>query len=184
MALVLEDGTGVTGANSYVDQTYADAYFTDRGGNATWTALSSDQKDQSLIKATDYVEKRFGHLFLSEKDRHTNPLSWPRRPVYDDLGRVRFDSNDIPAELKKAVSEYAVRASAANLITDPTAGLEVAEEIKKVGPLEKRTRYAHNGNSRQKSGMVKDSAVPEYPNADMWIESLLRPSSVRQLARV
>ena len=185
MALVLETGAGVAGANSYADRTYADAYFTARGGNATWTALTNDQKDEALIKATDYVESRFQMEFVSEKNKHINPLSWPRLPVYDRLGRVRYDSDDIPDDLKKAVCEYAVRASAAALVSDPSQGLEVTSSTKKIGPLEKTEKFAtRNNNTRQKSAMVKDSAFKEYPAADLLIEPLLRETSVQELSRM
>ena len=35
---IVEDGTGIADANSYVSIQWADDYFTDRGGNSTWAA--------------------------------------------------------------------------------------------------------------------------------------------------
>ena len=181
MALILEDGSGVTGANAYADRTFADAYFSDRG-HAAWTG-TDDEKDIALIKATDYIQQRFQGGWLGDKVNHSYPLCWPRQNVDDGKGRLRFDYNEIPTELKKATAEYALRALTTELITDPTTnGLEVVEESKEVGPIKTKKKYSQMG--RSKSSLVRDSIFKEYPTADMHIESLLRPASVRQLVRV
>ena len=61
MAMIVETGAGVANANSYTTVAFIQAYFDDRGGNAAWDALASDtEREHILIKATDYIEKRFG----------------------------------------------------------------------------------------------------------------------------
>ena len=44
MALVVENGTGVTGADSYVDLTYLDAYHAAHG-NAAWDEYLEEDKE-------------------------------------------------------------------------------------------------------------------------------------------
>ena len=186
MALVVEDGTGITGANSYCSVAFATSYFSDRGGTV-WAAIATEaEQDQALIQATDYIEKRFGDKFIGEKDDHDNVLSWPRKWVYDRDGRLIYDATTIPLELKRATAEYAVRASVSSLMTDPTrAELEIEEKEVEAGPVKKRTKYMKGGSgNRQKSSLVRDSVFNEYPAADLLLEKLLGRSTTKQLLRV
>lgn len=67
MTLVIENGSGVLKSNSYVGLAYAQAYLIDRGRNvAPWSTATRLQKEVALIKATDYIDKRFGTKFLGE----------------------------------------------------------------------------------------------------------------------
>lgn len=183
MALVLETGAGVSGANAYADQSFATAYLADRGGNATWDAKTSDEKDVLLVKATDHIERRFSHRFKGVKNSNANALSWPRRTLYDEEGRVLYDSNDIPTDLKKAVVEYAVASLTSSLVPATASGLEVSESSKELGPLKKTEKYATTAMA-QFSSLVKPSAFTQFPAADMLIEKLLKPAGAVQLQRV
>lgn len=53
MALVVEDGTGLSNANSFVSVSELDAYHTDRGNT---DIVSSTSKEALLINATDYLK--------------------------------------------------------------------------------------------------------------------------------
>ena len=67
MTVIVENGTGVLKANSYVGLAYAQTYLQDRGKNvAPWSTATKAQKEQALIKATDYIDKRFTLKFLGE----------------------------------------------------------------------------------------------------------------------
>lgn len=185
MTMIVETGTGVAGANSYTTVAFAQAYFDDRGGNAAWDALAGDtDKEYILIKATDYIEKRFSEKWIGDKNDNTNELSWPRHNVYDRHHRLLYTNTEIPPELQKAVAEYAVRAITAALIPDPsTQGLEVEEVEKKIGPIEKREKYM-KGGLRQRSSLVRDSVFKEYPAADLLIEKFLARSTTKRMQRV
>ena len=54
MALIVEDGSGLSGANSYASTAQADTYASDRGLTA-WTGDTAT-KEAALIRATDYLE--------------------------------------------------------------------------------------------------------------------------------
>lgn len=66
--LNVEDGTGVIAlANSYVGVAEADNYHVARG-NAAWAAAATEEiREEALIRATDYIETRFGQRFLGRK---------------------------------------------------------------------------------------------------------------------
>lgn len=67
MTLIAENGYGILKANSYVGLAYAQTYLQDRGKNvAPWSTATKPQKEQALIKATDYIDKRFSLKFLGQ----------------------------------------------------------------------------------------------------------------------
>lgn len=157
MAFVVEDGTGLTNSNALIDVAFADAYFTDRGGNATWTASSNDQKQSAIVQATDYLCGRF--RFKGTKYNEDQALEFPR---------VFCDSEDpqMPVKMKQAVAEYAVRARVAKLAPDPTVdatGGTVISKKEKVGPLEEETKYSDTQTVR---------SFTAYPAADMLLRGL------------
>jgi hypothetical protein len=186
MAMIVETGAGVAGANSYTTVAFIQAYFDDRGGNTAWDALATDaDREFILIKATDYIEKRFSEKWLGDKNDNTNELSWPRHNVYDRHFRLLYTNTEIPPELQKAVGEYAVRAITAALIADPsTQGLEVEEVEKKIGPIEKREKFMKGGGLRQRSSLVRDSVFKEYPAADLLLEKFLAPTNSKRMTRI
>jgi len=55
MPLIVEDGTVVQNANSYVTLAEADAYFSERSDADEWAALDDDVKTQKLIDGADYL---------------------------------------------------------------------------------------------------------------------------------
>lgn len=61
MTFIVEDGSGIVNANALVSETFVDTYFLDRG-ITTWTGVAAI-KQQAIIKATDYIKKRFGLRF-------------------------------------------------------------------------------------------------------------------------
>lgn len=134
MAFVSEDGTGLSNANSYITVAYADAYFSDRGV-AAWTG-SNEQKQNYLIRASDYIDLRFGPRFIGCKKVATQALSWPR---------IVNGVDTFPEAIKKAVCEYALRAISAALAPDPqihASGQAVTAKEEKVGPIEETTRFS------------------------------------------
>jgi hypothetical protein len=60
MAFTVEDGTGIKSANAYVTVQELKDYHADRGNTVTGGA--GDQQ-KALVKATDYLDKRFGPRF-------------------------------------------------------------------------------------------------------------------------
>ena len=65
MAFIIENGTGVLGANSYGSFTGYVAYFADRGVTITDTQAVVQGL---LVKATDYIDTRWGLRFLGRRE--------------------------------------------------------------------------------------------------------------------
>lgn len=131
MALIVEDGTGLSTAESYISVSYANTYHTERG-NSTWTG-SDTLKEQALRRASQYLTHNFTWLGLPYNGR-TQALAWPRKGVVDAEG-YDIEETELPYEVKYACAEIALR----ELVTPGTMSpdVTVADKVKSetVGPL-------------------------------------------------
>lgn len=105
MALIIEDGSIVEGANSYVSEAEADTYFEDMG--TSWDGMTSAEKQRSLIKACKAMEQLFGELFISFPKDPNQRLLHPRLGTYDMFGRWRRE-DVVMQEVKDAQCELAL----------------------------------------------------------------------------
>ena len=163
MAFVAEDGTGLETANALTDVAFADDYFTDRN-IAAWTGTTV-VKQAALIKATDYIETRFGSLFYGDKKSTTQALSHPR---------ANTTTGEFPVAIKQAVCEYAVRSLTATLLPDPeihASGQGLERTRSKVGPIEEETRFQYQGPGTQRI------ILRPYPAADILLKGLIKSSA-------
>jgi hypothetical protein len=104
MALTLEDGTGVEGANCYVSLAQANAYFETHPRAAAWADLSDPEKTAYLIHATRTID--VGVTWKGERVEIEQALEWPRANVTVD-GKI-WPDDVIPSDLRNAVCECAV----------------------------------------------------------------------------
>jgi len=144
MAISVEDGTGVAGANSYINQATAEAYFYDHGKDATaWNALSSDEKDANLMVAAQYVDGKYGHRFTGYRCYSTQGLEWPRLSAKGRDGWI-IVSSIVPEVVKAAQAEIAHRITAGTEIApDLTVDTSrVTKEKDAVGPIVTEREYA------------------------------------------
>lgn len=86
MALVHEDGSGVSGAESYVSLSDADAYHAARS-RTDWTAADAAIREAALRKSTDDVDARFAGRWLGRIQTASQTLAWPRAEAVDADGR-------------------------------------------------------------------------------------------------
>lgn len=213
MAFLVEDGSGIDGANAYATTDFADTYHGDRG-NSIWTALDSTAKQAAIIRATDYIDKRFGRKFRGFRRTPEQRLQWPRLSAFDDSGYVFGIDGSLPHQLTEACAEYALRAAVYTVLAPdpvlpapqqsfatgaPARGEAITGTVSrksvKVGPIEEDTNYetpamslsrrqGTDGNRATQSSLVNDFTIPEYPEADMLLEELMNNSNISaQLSR-
>lgn len=160
----VEDGTGLADSNAYCSTAFADDYFALRGITA-WTG-SSTVKEQAIVKATDYIENRFGDSFKGSRAVEGQALSFPRADVVLKDGR-EVDEASVPDAIAKATAEYALRALTGELFPDPPgpneANGEVVMERKKLAVLETEVQYKASSDSGPRQ------TIPSYPAADALI---------------
>jgi len=103
MAIIVEDGSIVSGANSYTTVSGVDSYATDYG-YTDWTAVSSTIKTQSLLRAMRYIE---GLSFKGIRQTEGQALEFPRSDLYDKDGYL-IEENTIPLSIVKALCEVCI----------------------------------------------------------------------------
>ena len=117
MSLVTETGTGSATGESFCSVTDSLAYHAARG-NSTWSTITTDQQEQALRRATDYMEAVYSQRWAGTRTTSTQALSWPRYNVFVN-GFVTLSSS-VPRAVINACSELALRAAAGELLSDST----------------------------------------------------------------
>jgi hypothetical protein len=130
MTLIVENGTGLSNAESFVSVADADARRTAFGDGTAWSALTTEQKEQALRKATAFMEQRYRQRWRGTKLLRDQALSWPRFGAEVD-GYVLY-SDVVPSEVANVCADLALKSLSESLNADLTRGI-VRE---KVGPLE------------------------------------------------
>ena len=141
--LIVEDGSIVADANSYIDYDYAENYHTLRG-NSAWAAGDSTQKQYAIIRATQAIDSIYKGKWKGNPTEYgTQELEWPRQDV--EVNGTELDDDLIPTALKKAVCEAALRelASANSMTPD----LDRGGEIKRVKADTVEVEYMDGANS-------------------------------------
>jgi len=101
MTLTVEDGSQVTGADSYITEAEYQAWADARFGAARSTAPADDAAAEVLIlRAMDYFEELD---FIGNKYTEAQPLQWPRADVVID--KFGVDADEIPSQVKRALYE-------------------------------------------------------------------------------
>ena len=140
MAIIIEDGTGLSNAQSYCDVAFVASYYTLRG-NSTYVPTEAH-----IIKAMDYIENTYSLSWIGEKLVSTQSLAFPRLVDGVDIG--------VPINVKNAVADLCLRAAGGSLITDQTE--KVTERT--VGPL--TTKYAEYSNPQTQYTSVYNLLKP------------------------
>ena len=108
--LVVEDGTGLANANSFISQSYFEIYSSERGRDLS--PYSDENKITALIRASEYLSESFNWKGIRKKGRNYEDgtefqaLAWPRYGVTDDDGFYVPD-DEIPREVQWATAEAA-----------------------------------------------------------------------------
>jgi hypothetical protein len=133
MAIIVEDGTIVANADSYVSVADYEAWADARG-----IEYDSSVIESQILRAMDYIETL---RFIGQKSTKAQQLQFPRVGVVVD--GFELDYNEIPQQLKKAVFE-SVKAESEGL--SQLANIERRTLREKVGEIE--VQYAENSNSQ------------------------------------
>jgi hypothetical protein len=153
MALVVEDGTLVSGADSYVTLAEFKAWADKRGV----TYGTDSVVTQQIYRAMDYIESL---NFIGEKSDENQALQWPRDQVVID--GYYIDSDEMPNELKVAVYE-SIKAE-----LDGDSRMTASERrtiSEKVGDLQ--VTYANNADVKR--------SIPAVTKA---LRKLIRPMAM------
>lgn len=196
MAFVPEDGTGLATSNSYSTVQEIKDHHTDRGLTLAVSFLDT-QIQASAVRATDYMDKRWGRRYRGWKRSNSQALEFPRLDAFDDADFILAPR---PSALLKAHAEYTLLDLQLTTLTplpdvsfptvDPSTGtittgtgqLVRARDV--VGPIETDRQYAASGSNKPMTSSGNNiQSVREYPIADLWMEEIIVSSTSRDLLR-
>lgn len=161
MALVVEDGTGLSTAESYVSVTDATTYHTAHGAPTSWTNATTAAKESALRLATQYLDVTYGLSWQGERIVETMALDWPRYHVVDSDG-FYVPANSVPQGIKDACSVLALKSiDGDTLIPDVTAGTNISSESVTVGPITTSKSYSGDKGVTKRYRLV-EMLVADY----------------------
>jgi hypothetical protein len=151
--MVVEDGTGLSTANSYCTHAFADTYFANQGGVAVWTSATSIARDTALRQATAWIDLAYGTRFAGYKLTSTQLLEFPRGLAYDRDGEA---ITGVPLTLKRAVCEAAKRmiSDSTQFFPDEDAGSNVNSSSVTVGPITVSDSFAGTQSTARKFPII------------------------------
>ncbi len=145
--LIVEDGSGLSTAESYISVADADTYHTERG-NALWTGADA-VKEALLRKATTYLDNTYRGRWKGFRRFQLQSLAWPRNEVIDEDG-FPVDFESLPLQLVQATAEAALRelVDAGALEPDLERGGAIRSKREVIGPIEEETHYQTSASAR------------------------------------
>ena len=152
--LVIENGQGLSNSESYVDESYVDAYFLKRG-NTEWDSITN--KESRIVLAMDFIENNY--TYLGTKLVSTQSLSFPR---------VINGETVYPIAIKNALCELALKANSGDLLQD-TGKTTIRE---KVGTLE--VEYDANQDDLTSYNYVNKLLAPYLVSTSSFSYSISR----------
>lgn len=149
MALIVEDGTGLANAASYLSVADATTYHSTYGSTG-WSSATDAAKEAALRRATQYLDARYTWLGVQTYPS-TQALQWPRSNL---PGEVYYIGLWPPVRLQHACAELALRALTESLYSDQ---VDAQVTQKTVGPIS--VSYAPGSNGGQKRYSVVDDLL-------------------------
>lgn len=105
MAIVVEDGTGVANANSFVTLDETEEYHETRGNSSWLSNTDDDAKEAAIIRASDFINTL---NFKGVRYTGDQALCFPRSNLYDAEGYLLAETA-VPAKVKAAQQEAALK---------------------------------------------------------------------------
>lgn len=165
---LLEAINGVGGGSGTTAHPDAAATASDSAGDVIVRAKVAGALDTAITCSSSTTRMVWDYdELIGGKDQAEQQLQFPRLYLYTRGG---IEITGIPEGLKKAVSEYAIRAITETLMPDPTTdatGQMVVKTFDKVGPIETEREYI--GGSQMQ-------IYKKYPAADMLLLDYLKGS--------
>lgn len=110
---IVEDGTSVVDANSYISVEDADDYFEGIGYQSSWFEKATIDRERALMSGTQFIDNQY--VYIGLKAEETQGLQWPREDAIDNNG---FEVTGVPKNIEQATCEAAIRTLSTSLYTD------------------------------------------------------------------
>jgi len=143
MAIIVEDGSGVSGANSYASVADLDSYSEHRIDLSGYSAAAKESA--LVVSSMDWIDGQ--HSFRSEPFSDAQGLFFPTK------------QDGFPQAIKTAAMKAAILQLQGLLLVDLSSlsvSGEVESESKSVGPLSKSVSYRSGSSQRYSRILPKD----------------------------
>ncbi len=126
VTLTKEDGTQVTGANTYLTLAEAETFFESYFFKTVWDDASDSDKNIALVNAARILDDQF-----TWNGQRSNPdtqaMQWPRAKVTE--GDRNVATNEIPEEIQRAQAILAQEILWATAFTTRDPGADGADQL-------------------------------------------------------
>lgn len=173
MALIIEDGTNVPDANSFVTRQEFIDYAALRGV----TLLNDSTSDVFLIKAMDSILP-LRNRFKGVETYDDQSLPFPRTGVYINNSTTPIPSDVIPRDVKQAQMVLGMASQTGvdlNPVYDPSQPFIIREKVDVI-----ETEYA---NPYGNTGATTGSSMPVVPLAESLLAAYLDGNSFGLVTR-
>jgi hypothetical protein len=170
VALIVEDGSGKSDAQSYVSVADADSYHTNHSASTDWTNATTAEKEKALRLATQWLDASYHGRWKGVRFSAGQALDWPRDSV--ELDGYVLSASDLPQQLLDATCEMALKEVQGDvLLVDLADEGTIKSKTVRVGPITDSKTY--EGGSR---------GIKKYRLAESLVRPLIRPSGQMQRA--
>lgn len=158
MAFTVEDGTGLSDANSLASVAEFDAYCTERGIDVTGFA-DTTAKEVALVKGADYLKTVYYDSWVGDKLVVTQALPFPR--VVDTV-------TIFPTDIKYANIELALKANGGDLLSDVGQRV-ISEQVSSI-----KVTYSEYSDEQTNYTAVYSLVKPYLSNSSSFSHSVVR----------
>lgn len=161
---IVEDGTGLSNANTYVSIAEADAYLEEFGTPATWAAATEEQKRIACKKATRYMDLHY--VWAGTRRVVDQALGFPQVGIEDRDGNV-VSCESVPVKAKQCCIYLASRVIEGDdlmAVEETEASIKRKKDV--IGPLTEEVEYTGG-----------ETPAIFYPIADGLVEEFVQSSS-------
>ena len=154
MTLIVEDGSGVSGAESYAAVAVIDAYWTNRpqlAGSAVWAGAGATFKEGAAREATAFLDALYGPFYRGQRAGYVQGLMFPRTNALDDAG---YPLPALPNILVDACCELSARAISGPLAVDSDIDGVIKRKRETIGPITEETEYADGAGRFSRYGAL------------------------------
>jgi hypothetical protein len=141
MALIIEDGSVVADADSFITEAEADTILAKYGKDTVWTTKSSAEKEVLLLTAGSYLNTKPKWCGCIVELAQT--MIWPRVNMYK-CGFL-IGSDTVPEDIKRAQAFMAEKAIANSIFRDVDPGVngqKLIGDMNKLDVLETEKTYS------------------------------------------
>lgn len=158
MAFIVEDGSGLSDANSLVSVADFDGYCADRGIDLSDFA-DDTAKEVALVKGSDYLKTVYYGSWSGDKLVETQALPFPRVVSLETI---------FPTDIKYANIELALKANVGELLSDVGQRV-ISEQVSSI-----KVTYSEYSDEQTNYTAVYSLVRPYLSNSSSFAHSVVR----------